>query len=189
MTPAALLLAACCEAPPAGAIDIALRLGPTYSLGAPLPRAISDQRLGMEAALQLHYRFRYFLTPFIEAGYARLGAGSASVPRHEPGGPGTLSTRLDAWHATAGLTYTLWRAHLGVALGIYDFGIKSQLAGITSNTFALSLGMDALVGITVIEAPRFSARIELVTHNGLTADLHYLQAGIAIHGDVARWWR
>jgi hypothetical protein len=187
MITTALLLAACCAEPPVKALDLALRLGPTYALGGALPNAVSDERLGMEAALQLHYRTRYLLTPFLEGGYARLGAGSAPVPRTEPGGPGMLSVRMDAWHLTAGLTYTLWRAHLGVAMGFYDFGLKSQLAGVSSSTHAASLGLDAVVGVRLFEAPRFFAAFEVVSHNGLTADLHYVQAALSIHGDALRW--
>lgn len=189
MTPSALLLAACCAEPPPAtkALDLALRVGPTVTLGAALPRAVSDQRGGMEAAAQLHFRTRYFLTPFLEGGYARLGAGSAPVPRTQPGGPGMLSVRMDAWHLTAGLTYALGPARVAVAAGYYGFGLTSQLAGVTSTTSAGSFGLDASLGLTLVRAPRFFATLELVTHNGLTADLHYLQAALSIHGDFLRW--
>jgi hypothetical protein len=189
----ALLLLACCAEPAAPprrspkALELALRLGPTFSTGAALPNATSDRRVGMGASLGVFYRTRYFLSPFVETGYALLSTGTAFVPRGAPGGPGTIVDRLDAWHAVAGLSYEAWRLRVGLAAGGYSFGLTSRLGGVTSATRATSIGFDAYLALTLLRAPRFFTALELVTNNAPTADLHYFQAALAIHGDFLRW--
>jgi hypothetical protein len=191
------LLAACCAlqaavptipAPPRAPriLEVALRVGPTYITGAALPDATSDRRAGMEAALQIFYRTRYFLTPFAEGGYAFLSTGTALVPAGRPGGPGVLSDRLDAWHLSGGLSHEFWRFRAGAAIGLYSFGLSASLDGVASSTSFSSLGLDAFVGVTLVKTPRFFTTLDLVTHNAPTADLHYFQAAITLHGDLLR---
>jgi hypothetical protein len=193
-----LLLATCCAqvrtapavAPPRPSlkvIEVALRLGPPYVTGAELPNATTDHRVGMEAALQLFYRTRYFLTPFVEGGYAFLSTGSAFVPRGQPGGPGTIADRLDAWHLAGGISHEFWRFRAGAAIGFYSFGLSVRFAGVDSSTTASSLGLDAYLGVTLLRARRFFTTLDLVTHNAPTADLHYFQAALSLHGDFLRW--
>jgi hypothetical protein len=137
----------------------------------------------MEAALQVFHRTRYFLTPFAEGGYAVLSTGSARVPAGEPGGPGTIADRLEAWHVALGISHEFWRFRAGAAIGFYSFGLSARLDGVTSSTTASSLGLDAFVGVTLLKAPRFFTTLDLVTHNAPTVDLHYFQAAVSIHGD------
>lgn len=197
-----LLLVACCAqvaAPPAPAaaapmpkppvpriVEVALRVGPTYVTGAALPNATSDRRVGMEAALQVFYRTRYFLTPFVEGGYAFVSSGAATVPAGSPGGPGTLFAKLDGWHVAGGLSHEFWRMRAGAAVGFYSFKLSDSLAGVEATTHFSSLGLDAFVGVTLVKTPRFFGTFDLVTHNAPTADLHYFQAAITLHGDFLR---
>ena len=164
-----------------------MRLGPTYVTGAALPNATSDRRVGMEGALQIFYRTRYFLTPFVEGGYAFLSTGSAPVPAGQPGGPGILADRLDSWHVGGGLSYEFWRLRAGAAIGFYSFGLSVGLDGVSSSTTFSSLGLDGFLGVTLVKASRFFATLDLVSHNAPTADLHYFQAAISLHGDFLRW--
>ena len=168
-------------------VEVALRLGPTYITGAALPNATSDRRVGMEAALQIFYRTRYLLTPFAEGGYAFLSSGAAPVPGRSPGGPGTLFAKLDGWHISGGLSHEFWRFRAGAAVGFYSFGLSERLDGVASRTCFSSLGLDAFPGVTLVKAPRVFATFDLVTHNAPTADLHYFQAAITLHGDFLRW--
>jgi hypothetical protein len=192
-----LLLAACCAqiaAPPAlpaapkprvpRIVEVALRVGPTYITGAALPGATSDRRAGMEAALQVFYRTRYFLTPFAEGGYAFLSSGAAPVHAGNSSGPGTLFAKLDGWHISGGIAHEFWRMRAGAAIGFYSFGLSESLDGVASRTHFSSLGLDAFVGVTLVKAPRFFATFDLVTHNAPTADLHYFQAALTLHGDL-----
>lgn len=165
-------------------LEAALRLGPTFTLGAGLRGASSDQIVGMGGALAVFYRTRYFLSPFVEGGYARLSTGSAPVPRSAPGGPGTIADRLDAGHLVGGLSYSAWRLRAGLGAGMYVFGLRSKLAGVTSSTRAYSVGFDAHVSVRLFETARFFTALDLVSHNAPTTDLHYLQVAFSIHGDV-----
>lgn len=42
------------------------------------------------------------------------------------------------------------------------------------------------LGVTLLKAPGFFATFDLVTRSAPTADLHYLQAAMTIHGDFLR---
>lgn len=164
-----------------------MQLGPTYVTGAALPDATSDRRVGMEAALQIFHRTRYFLTPFAEGGYAFLSSGAALVPAGKPGGPGYLADRLATWHVDLGLSHDFWRLRAGVAVGFYSFNLTARLAGAESTTNFSSLGLDAFLGVTLVKTPGFFTTLDLVTHNAPTADLHYFQAALTLHGDFLRW--
>jgi hypothetical protein len=173
------------EAPrPPRVLEASLRVGPTFTLGNGLPGATSDRIVGMGLALSVFYRSRYFLAPFVEGGHTRLSTGSAFVPRGAPGGPGTLSDRLTAWHVVGGLSYSAWRLRAGLGAGLYAFGLTSKLDGISSSTQALSVGFAAHVGVRLLEASRFFTALDLVSHNAPTTNLHYLQVALSIHGDL-----
>lgn len=169
---------------PRNVFEASVLLGPSYVFGTPLPNAISDRRVGMGGGVALFYRSRYFLTPFVDVGYSILSRGSARVPDFEPGGPGVIDDRLDAWHFSAGAALDVWRLRFRAGVALYLLGVSSKLAGVESSTSDLSVG--SLLGVTanVLRARRFFLGLDFVAHNAPQANVHYLRAGLSVHGDI-----
>ena len=173
--------------PPPNTIEVSLFLGPNYVLGDPLPNAIADQRVGLGGSLRVLLRTRYFLDPFIDAGYSFLSKGAARVPAGEPGGPGFVSNRLDAFHVTAGLALDLWRLRFSAGAGVYFFGLATSFAGVDSTTSDIQIGSILGVSAILFRAPRFHLATEFSARNAPCGGLNYFSLGLSVHGDVFRW--
>lgn len=190
MTPSLLILLATTttEAPPpppkTSTLEVSMLLGPSYVLGPAVPNSIADRRMGMGGALQIVYRTRYFLAPFIDGGYTVLSKGAAHVPAGEPGGPAIISNSLDAVHVAAGLAFDIWRVRLLVGAGVYFFGLSTKLGGTESSTRDGSLGSILGLSAKIYRARRFHLAADFFARNAPESGLNYLTFGLSVHGDA-----
>jgi hypothetical protein len=172
---------------PQNTIEVSVRLGVNYVLGAPLPNAMSDLRVGVGGAVRVMVRNRYFLIPFVDGGYSFLSKGSARVPAGEPGGPGVISNKLDAFHVAAGIAFDFWRLRASAGVGVYFFGLDSSFAGVQSSTSDRSIGSILGLSANLYRVPRFHLGANFVSHNAPEAGLNYFLFGFSVHGDVFSW--
>jgi hypothetical protein len=161
-------------------------LAPTIVHGEPAnPRLTNSfRRVGIYAEAGVAYRSKYFLDPFISAGYATLASGETTLPDGEYGTGGTVHQHLGVWLLSPGVTTDLWRFRLrfGIGLAIVKQSFRFQSENSTSTQ--LPFAFEAGLGYNFYKLPRFRLDAEARFVQAKGADVTFWTLGVTGRGDL-----
>jgi hypothetical protein len=147
----------------------------------------SSSTMGVDAALTLTLRTKYFLDPFVDVSYAHLSEGQTDVVVPPASTPTEVSSRLYVWNFALGPGLDVWRLRFRIGVGFASMGVVSEFDG--QRNSANSLSFSSMVSCTadLVTVPRFRTGIEARLVNMPGGDLMYWAAGLSFRGDVLQW--
>jgi hypothetical protein len=130
------------------------------------------------------YRSKYFLDPFISAGYATLASGETTLPDGEYGPGGTLHQHLGVWLLSPGVTTDLWRFRLRFGIGLAVVKQSFRFQGEDTTSTQLPFAFEAGVGYNFYKLPRFRLDAEARFVQAKGADIAFWTLGLTGRGDL-----
>lgn len=168
-------------------IEVAFTTGPSVVFGEPALPSTSLRRVGVFGELAIAFRSKYFIAPFLSAGYGTLASGTTEVPSSPSVAGGTLDQHLGVWLFSPGITADIWRVRprygLGLAAVTQSFGFQGQERSSTQYPLAHQLGL----GFLLLDIGRFrlDAETRLVIIGG--ADVTFMTIDLVARGDLIRF--
>jgi hypothetical protein len=175
------------DAPEPASLELFGSLAPTIAHGEPANPGLTNsfRRVGVYAEAGVAYRSKYFLDPFISAGYATLASGDTTLPDDPDYGPGgTLHQHLGVWLLSPGVTSDIWRFRLRVGIGLAIVKQSFRFHGENSTSTQLPFAFEAGLAYNFYQLPRFRLDAEARFVQAKGADVSFWTLGLTGRGDL-----
>ena len=171
--------------PPKRAVEVDAFGGLLKRNGLSVPDDTSTRNGGAALALGVHYRTRYFLAPFVEAGYYSLAASDRVVDLGS--GPALVLNSSWAFGFMGGAALDVWRVRLRAGLGAYDLFVRTVTTGASaarSTVSELDFGYVASASVYPLVRDRFRVGVEARVGLVVEAQVGFLAVGVTLGGDA-----
>lgn len=172
--------------PEPASLELFGSIAPSIAHGEPANPALTNsfRRVGVYLEAGVAYRSKYFLDPFISAGYATLASGDTTLPDGEYGPGGTLHQHLGVWLLSPGVTTDLWRIRLRVGIGLAIVKQSFRFHGESNTSTQLPFAFEAGLGYNFYRLPRFRLDAEARFVQAKGADVTFWTLGLTGRGDL-----
>jgi hypothetical protein len=142
---------------------------------------------GVAATGSFTYRARYFLSPSIEVGYARLARGDSALPDGPWGSGGTMEQQLSCWTISPGVHFPFWRFRLLAGIGLAIAEQENEFLGETNSVS--QIGIYNRLGLSFDAVKTDRVRLAGVVQYGSSSGLKlsFLTFGVSFRGDIVQW--
>jgi len=149
-----------------------------------VPDDVSTRNGGLALALAVHYRSRYFLSPFLEAAYYSLAASDRVVDLGLGSGRSYVLNSSWAFGFTGGAALDIWRVRLRVGVGAYDLFVRTVTLGARSTVSELDFGYVASASVYPLVRDRFRVGFEARVGLVVEAQTGFIALGATLGGDA-----
>ncbi len=133
------------------------------------------------------YRSRYFVSPFVDAGYFPLYRSRDAVDLGSAGGAAVSVSSLAAWGFAAGVAADVWRLRLRAGLAFYDLFVHSRVLGSDIHPSELDGGYMFAIGGYIVRSERLQVGAEVRAGFIVEADTTFIALGSTVSGKAITW--
>ncbi|MBI5516252.1 MAG: hypothetical protein HY909_20875 [Deltaproteobacteria bacterium] len=141
---------------------------------------------GLAAGLLVALRSPYYLTPWLELGYAKL-YGSSLAYTDAAGMRHTATAGMRTLAVVFGPAVDFWRLRVGLGIGIYNLGVSSTVDGVSQSVGELDMGYSFMVSGRILTRGRFRLGVQVRGLLIIEAEINTLSVLLDLGFDALRW--
>lgn len=174
---------------PTRALEIGTFLGYGGGIGkqGDIGEVLRSRRGGFLLTAGVLYRTRYFLSPFVDAGFYQLYASRNRVDLGSLGGVTDVNSTLNAVGFVSGFALDAWRLRFKGGVGLFDVIVRSEVLGDRLATSELDMGYVLGIGGHILQRDRVKIGLELRAVAIVEAGMGVLALGLSIDHDALRF--